>query len=140
MRLLRLLLVAAYWVLLTVLLLVPNPAAILGFFRAPKLPTNDVGIHFTAFFILSVLVCAARWPRRLGWFLVALLVGYGLLVESLQALVPPRAVELLDYTENVLGVLAASGVYWLLQRLVFGRHVEPAAADTPPQDQTAVVH
>jgi hypothetical protein len=138
MGLLRLLLVSAYWVLLSVLLLAPDPAAVLGFLKASDLPKNGTGVHFAAFFILSVLVCAARWPRRPGWLVVALLVGYGLAIESLQAFVPPRAVELRDYAENTLGVLAGAGLWWVLHWLVRGRRKKPAGGETP-QDQAAAL-
>jgi VanZ family protein len=137
MGLLRLLFVSAYWLLLSVLLLAPDPAAVLGFLHAPRVPTSGIGLHFTAFFTLSLLVCAARWPKRPGWLIVTLLVGYGLLIESLQYFVPPRAVELLDYTENTLGVLAGAGIWWLVHRLIRGRRPAPAE---PPPDRTAVVH
>ena len=139
MGLLRLFLVSAYWVLLSVLLLVRDPASILGFLHAPRVPTNGIGLHFAALLVLSVLVCAARWPRRPGWFMVALLVGYGLVIESLQALVPPRTVELLDYIENTLGVLAGAGIWWIVHRLVRGRPAAPVVAGQPP-DPAAAVH
>jgi VanZ family protein len=139
MGLLRLLLVSAYWLLLSVLLLAPDPAAILGYLHAPRVPTYGIGVHFTAFFTLSLLVCAARWPQRPGWLIVTLLVGYGLVIESLQALVPPRAVELLDYTENTLGVLAGAGIWWIVHRLIRGRPAEPVVAERPP-DKAAAVH
>jgi VanZ family protein len=110
----------AYAVLLTVLLLTPNPAAVVGLQRIPTFPWGDIGIHFTAFTVLSVLLHAARWPRRPGWALVLLLVAYGVTTESLQAFVPHRSVEFLDYTENILGVVAGSSFYWLAWRILVG--------------------
>jgi len=113
MRILRYLICAAYWIFLTVLLLVPNPAAVVGMKRVPVFPWGDIGIHFTAFSILTILVHATRWPKRPGWVVVAVLLAYGIATESLQYFVPPRAVELKDYTENIIGVLVASGIVWL---------------------------
>ncbi len=111
MRILRYLICAAYWVFLTVLLLVPDPAAVVGMKRVPVFPWGDIGIHFTAFTILTLLVHASRWPKRPGWIVVVLL-AYGIATESLQYFVPPRAVELKDYTENIIGVLVGSGIVW----------------------------
>ena len=111
MRILRYLICAAYWVFLTVLLLVPDPAAVVGMKRVPVFPWGDIGIHFTAFTILTLLVHASRWPKRPGWIVVVLL-AYGIATESLQYFVPPRAVELKNYTENIIGVLVGSGIVW----------------------------
>ena len=116
MRVLRRLICFGYWTLLTVLLLAPNPAAIVGLRGAPVLPWGDIGIHFTAFTILTLLVYGVRWPKGPGWLTVLLLLGYGAATESLQALVPPRTVEVKDYIENFLGVAAGSGIYWLAWR------------------------
>jgi VanZ family protein len=118
MRTIRLLICAGYWGLLTVLLLVPNPAAVVGLRKVPVFPWGDIGIHFTAFTILTLLVHGSRWPRGIGWPFLAVLVAYGITTESLQWFVPSRAVELLDYTENILGVAAGTGIYWLGHRLI----------------------
>jgi hypothetical protein len=104
MRTIRLLICAGYWGLLTVLLLAPNPTAAVGLGRFSTLPWGDIGIHFTAFTILTLLVHGSRWPKGIGWSFLAVLVAYGITTESLQWFVPSRAVELLDYTENILGV------------------------------------
>ncbi len=80
-------------------------------------PWGDVGIHLAAFTILTLLVCSARWPKSIGWPVVILLV-YAVATESLQALVPPRSVELKDYLENLLGIAIGSGLYWCLRRAV----------------------
>ena len=125
MRTVLLFVCLAYWVFLTALLLVPDPAALVGLHRVPTFPWGDIGIHFTAFTILTVMVHTTRWPQRPGWVVMALLVLYAMATESLQAFVPPRTVELLDYTENILGVVAGSGVYWLAGRVARRRCVEP---------------
>ena len=123
MRTIRLLICAGYWVLLTVLLLVPDPAAVVGLRRAPVFPWGDIGIHFSAFAILALLVHGIRWPKGLCWPVLAVLLGYGIITESLQWLVSSRAVQLLDYTENILGIAAGTGIYWLAHRLVQQRCV-----------------
>lgn len=122
MRLLAVLGCAGYWILLTALLLAPNPADVVGLREVPAFPWGDFGIHFTALMILSVLAHATRWPKRPAWLLLAILLIYAVATESLQALVPPRTVELKDYVENILGVLAGTGCYWLAVR-VLGREL-----------------
>jgi VanZ family protein len=117
MRIVQRVLCGFYWVFLTVLLLVPNPASVVGLRRVPTFPWGDIGIHFTAFAILTLLVHASRWPRPVGWS-VAVLLAYGVATETLQSFVPPRAVELKDYAENILGVLVGSAIYWGLLRIV----------------------
>ena len=116
MRAIRLLICAGYWGLLTVFLLAPNPTAVVGLRRFPTFPWGDIGIHFTAFTILTLLVHGSRWPKGIGWPFLAVLVAYGITTESLQWFVPSRAVELLDYTENILGVAAGTGIYWRAHR------------------------
>jgi hypothetical protein len=126
MRTIRLLICAGYWGLLTVLLLAPNPAAVVGLRRVPVFPWGDIGIHFTAFTIVTLLVYGVRWPKGIGWPVSAVLLAYGITTESLQWFVPSRAVELLDYTENILGVAAGTGIYWLAHRLIQQRRAAPA--------------
>lgn len=110
MRILRLLTCLSYWLLLTAVLLAPHPAAIVRLKRIPDFPGGDLGIHFIAFTILTLLVRGNGWPRCSGWATLLLLV-YGVTTESLQALVPPRAVELKDYIANVLGVAAGTALF-----------------------------
>ena len=114
MRTLRLMVCLGYCVFLTVLLLVPDPAAVVGLSKRPVFPWGEIGTHFTAFTILALLAHGSQFPRSPRWLLVVLLCAYGITTESLQAFVPHRSVELLDYTENILGVLTGSGLYWLV--------------------------
>jgi VanZ family protein len=46
------------------------------------------------------------------------LVLYGITTESLQLFVPHRTARVMDGIENILGIAAGSGIYWLVQRLV----------------------
>jgi hypothetical protein len=118
MRFVLLLGAIAYWLFLTVLLLAPNPAGLVGLSEIPMFPWGKFGIHLSAFIGLTILIHASRWPRRLCWPLFVFLLAYGLATESLQAFVPTRTVRLMDYTENILGVFIGSAVYWLVQRIV----------------------
>jgi hypothetical protein len=107
----------AYWILLTTLLLVPNPANLVGLHRVPIFPWGKFGIHLTAFTILSLLLHASRWPKRPWWPLLALLMLYGVTTETLQILVPPRTSRVMDGIENLLGILAGAGIYWLILQM-----------------------
>jgi len=108
------LLFIAYCIGLTVLLLIPDPAATLGIEKVPG-PPGGRGIHFLAFLGLGLLAFASRWRLGRG-LLIGLLIAYALAAESLQWLVPPRSVELLDYAENLLGLAAAAGCWRLMRR------------------------
>jgi hypothetical protein len=105
-----------YWALLTALLLSPHPEAMLGLGRMSYFPLGDVGMHLTAFTLLSLAVHFVRWPKRPVLWLLAVLLGYGLATETLQYFVPPRAVELKDYADNIIGVLVGAAIYWAVQR------------------------
>jgi hypothetical protein len=109
MILLRLL-AAGYWLLVSLLLLVPNPAAIFFELRPAQVAASMRGVHGMAFLVLALLVQAARFPlrRSVQW---AVLVGYALLVESLQWFVPRRTVELADYAENLLGLALGAALF-----------------------------
>ncbi len=88
MRTVLVLLCLAYWSFLTVLLLVPDPAGLVGLQSVPLFPWGKFGIHLIAFTILSTLVHASRWPKRPWWPLIAFLVVYGITTETLQLFVP----------------------------------------------------
>jgi hypothetical protein len=115
----------AYVILLTALLLVPDPARFVGLSRRPEFPWGSFGIHWIALAILSALVMGSFWPRRISWLLVAGLVVNGTLGEVLQHFVPPdrvthnmRHVRWEDWTQNMLGVATGVLVYWLFWRRI----------------------
>ncbi len=126
MRIVRLVICLGYWALLSVLLLVPDPAAIVPIPEVPAFLWSDVGLHFGAFAVLAVLTYAARWPQPPGGLLVVLLLAYALATELLQSLVPCRTVAIEDCAGNLLGILVATAVYRLVQRAV-QRRCDPAA-------------
>jgi len=107
-----------YWILLTVLLLVPNPAALVGLREVPIFPWGKFGIHLMFFTILSVLVHATRWPKRPWLPLIALLVVYGITTETMQLFVPHRTARVMDAIENILGIAVGAYIYWLVIWLV----------------------
>ena len=106
-----------YWIFLTVLLLVPNPAALVGLREVPIFPWGKFGIHLMFFAVLSFLVHATRWPKRPWWPLIALLVVYGITTETLQLFVPHRTARVMDAIENILGIALGVGIYWLVRQL-----------------------
>jgi VanZ family protein len=106
-----------YWLLLTVLLLVPNPAALCGLHSVPIFPWGKFGVHLGFFMVLGFLVNATRWPKRVYWPLIVFLMVYGVTTESLQLLVPHRSARVVDGFEDVLGIAIGSAIYWLLLRL-----------------------
>lgn len=123
----------AYWLLLTVLLLAPDPLVLVGITRVHGPPGGRME-HLLLFAILALLACASRPPLRRG-LMAGLLVGYAVLTETLQTFVPTRTVELLDYLENLLGLAAGWGLWRLIQSR-FGRpsstHGGSARPTEPP--------
>ena len=128
MRLLWIMVAGLYWMLLTVMLLAPDPAALLDAFYPRAVVPLGVGCHFLAFALLTALLLAACWPRLPAWTLL-LLVAYAGLTEWLQQFFPPRQMEVRDYAEDVLGIVVAAFVYWLvLRRLALGKRPHRTAA------------
>ena len=116
MRIAILIAFIAYWLFLTVLLLVPDPAALVGMSKVPIFPWGKFGIHLGFFTVLGFLANATRWPKRACWPLIIFLVVYGITTESLQLFVPHRTARVMDAIENILGIAVGSAIYWLLLR------------------------
>jgi hypothetical protein len=113
LRLLRFACVA-YWAALTLLLLVPDPLGLLGLRENPWPLASDRGIHFSLFLALAILAGMSRWAIRPGWFF-GLLAAYAAGTELLQAFVPPRTVDALDLTENLLGLAIGTLIVWAVR-------------------------
>lgn len=100
----------AFWLFLTLLLLSPDPRALLGLERmADRLPNPKVA-HVVCFTLLALLVHASRFPLRRG-LLWGLLVAYAASTEGLQYFVPNRSARLTDVGLNLSG-LAFGTVLW----------------------------
>ncbi len=114
----------AYWCLLSLLLLHPDPWSLL---RIEKLPggTGGRGVHFVVFVGLAFFTLAARWPVR-GGLLASILIGYALAAEALQAFVPNRVADPIDAAENVVGLIVGALIWRAVSRT---RHGEKAARD-----------
>ena len=118
MRTVALLAFICYWLFLTVLLLAPDPAGLVGLHEVPVFPWGKFGVHLIAFTGLGFLANATRWPKHPWWPLVVLLMAYGITTETLQLFVPQRTARVMDGIENILGIAAGSVIYWLLLRLM----------------------
>jgi hypothetical protein len=123
-RLLRLA-CAAYWAFLTVLLLVPDPLALLGLKRTVT-GAPERGPHFLFFLTLALLAYAARWTISRTKLLLLLLI-YATAVELFQWFVPRRTVRWLDYLENLVGLFLGAAVYWMVARLLAPRRHSTSA-------------
>lgn len=96
----------AYWLALTVLLLVPNPFALLGLTRLKGHGIPNRGVHFTAFLLLTLVTRGVQSKKARLWPVLVVLVLYAVATETLQLAVVGRTVELPDYFENLLGIAA----------------------------------
>lgn len=103
-------LLTAYWLFLFIATHTPKS----------RLPISvklwDKAIHFGAYMLLAILVAAVvarmRWSRSARCFSVlAGLVIYAAIDEWLQAFIPGRQPDLLDFTADVLGTICGIAVY-----------------------------
>jgi VanZ family protein len=117
MRLIRYICVA-YWVVLTVLLLVPDPSALLGLRRIPG-DREGLCAHFAVFAILGALVQASRLRLRPA-LLGGVLLGYAVVSELLQSVVG-RDTSLWDLLADLFGVAAGTAVWWVAERHISQR-------------------
>ncbi len=99
----------AYWALLTVVLLLPDPRGLLGLGELPG-PPNHRSLHFLLFAALAFVSLAGRWPAR-GLRLAVMCMAYALLTEMAQLGIPGRSFEALDLFENVLGLAVGAWIW-----------------------------
>jgi len=121
----------AYVAFLTLLLLVPDPGRLFGLWF-PRGGGGGIGIHFSTFLTLGVLVGASRLPFRTSALIVLLLV-YAVGMELLQLFSPPRTVELKDFAENLLGLVVGISLWRLVahQPIGTGKNEDDSPADEP---------
>ena len=101
---------AAYLLALTAGLLAPHGGSIfLPKFAAGLGDYPDLQ-HFLAFVLLALLVAAARWPIA-RWPAITALVGYAVLTELAQAVIPGRTADLWDGLANLAGLAVGAGVW-----------------------------
>jgi VanZ family protein len=90
----------------------------------PNAHINDKVEHFTAYFVLAVLLyCSLRLLRptwRVAWFVLGICAAYGAIDEILQAVLPiNRDCSFWDWSADVTGTIVALIVCtMLLDRLI----------------------
>ncbi|MGF1548350.1 MAG: VanZ family protein [Thiotrichales bacterium] len=89
-----------------------------GPINGPDLPHMDKLMHFLGYAGLAAWFLQIVHAPRAVWWLVAGLAGYGLALELLQGLFPPRTPSLLDFIANTSGVLLAAALCRTRCRLI----------------------
>ena len=81
---------------------------------------SDDCFHFFLFGILAWLLCfgyymAAR--KKIPYIKIFVLsMGYGILLEALQALIPYRQFDTQDMLMDLIGIFAFMSVFWMMKR------------------------
>jgi VanZ family protein len=124
----------AYVVLLSLLLLSPNPARVIGLSgeMPALLRTLMPYAHLLSFSVLAVAMLLAHWPLP-RWSIVLLLGIYGGATEIIQGFIPPRTPEWMDWIQDLgglaVGVAICSLVALLLVRI--SQYVRHSAGGVP---------
>jgi hypothetical protein len=116
MRLVLFLAAAVYWAAMTAWLLVPEAAGVIGLEGPVGFPWKDHGLLFSAFGLLAVLAHACRWPKKVGWPVLAL-VAYALLIEGFETYLSSRPAEFGAFLADLAGVAAGTALYWAVWHL-----------------------
>lgn len=93
---------------ITILSLLPPKSGV-------EIQSNDKINHFIAYATLAFCGLSAYKGSKIPRFLV-ICVGYGLLMEWMQGLVPGREQSVYDALANALGVAIGWGIFRLLSR------------------------
>lgn len=130
------LVLALYWLTLFVLTHIPVPQVI----RNARM--SDKSLHFLAYLILTFLLWSAvrpgervRWYKAVVWWMLALLVVYGICDEVLQYYVAGRSMDLWDFLADVIGAVSALGLltvfsFWPTSLIVAGTTIFTLAVFT----------
>jgi hypothetical protein len=114
----------SYMTFLTLLLVSPDPAHVIGVRGALPWLLQAVlpAAHFLGFLVLAVVALSARWPGP-RWGIVAVLAVYAAATEWTQGFVPPRTPEWIDWLQDIGGIAAGAAIYWGATALgrTFGR-------------------
>jgi len=96
-------------VAITILALLPQE-------RAPQLSWSDKLNHMFAFMVLAFLL---RMGFRISYFQsLALLIGYGMLLEASQYFTPDRSAEWADVGADTMGIFFGLKLYKYLRRIL----------------------
>ena len=119
-----------YFALLSALLLVSDPFALLGM---PRPPAGSGGYaHFQAFTLLGLLVAACRFKLQIRWIYLTTLL-YAVLIELLQFTNPARQVDPVDMLQNVLGA-SVGMLAWMTIECVY-RNMKSSSTPEEPEKQ-----
>lgn len=77
----------------------------------------DKAVHFTAYFILSILAVAALRARRKALLAMLGLIAMGALLEVIQGIIG-RDMSVLDELANSLGVITGAVVVWTVRAVL----------------------
>jgi len=106
------------------ILFLPALAGVIGGELAPPstngIPIWDKALHFTAYFILSLLATLSLEARRATFLAVGSLIVLGGVLEIVQGFIG-RDMELGDEIANTLGALAGAAVAWAILMAVNSR-------------------
>ena len=98
---------ALYWPALFVFAHIPIPKVVLD------ANVSDKGLHFLAYLILTFLLWFSirgdkkvHWRKAAAWWMLLLVIGYGVADELLQGVVAGRNCDVRDFFVDVAGALA----------------------------------
>jgi len=122
-------LLGAYWLLLFIATHTPST-------RLPPLPLPlnlwDKAQHFVAYAVLAILASVVlnpiRWSPKIRYLTVfSLTVGYGALDEWLQAFIPGRHPDVLDFVADALGATLGIALHYLVVGMLARRTLSKAS-------------
>ena len=78
----------------------------------------DKWLHVLGYAALTLLIAYAVWPSTTRWLALpgALALGYGVVIEVVQAFVPARSFSVADLGANAVGVALAAALLWAWHR------------------------
>ncbi|MFQ6036326.1 MAG: VanZ family protein, partial [Sedimentisphaerales bacterium] len=115
-----------YWTALFILAHIPIPQLV------RKADVSDKTLHFLAYMILSVLLFSAinpykkvNWRKAAVWWVLLIIVWYGVIDEGLQSYVAGRSCDVMDFVANLAGtftgaILLSVFTFWSVCLVVTG--------------------
>jgi VanZ family protein len=92
-------------------------AELLSLDKSPITMKDKPGLgHFICYTLLSFFLTGVLTQKR-ALMAPLLALGFGMLMEAVQAFIPSRDASLLDIVLNALGVTLGFGVYWVWGRV-----------------------
>jgi len=85
----------------------------------PQVGGFDKVVHFLSYFFLSLSFWLGFNKVKAAWFVLVLLVLFGVCIEILQSFVPGRMMSFMDAVANALGVLAGFWMFMAMFNVMF---------------------